>query len=87
MDKGFGSPNAVLDKASAQQLVVCPYFKRVLFSRECSPNVQHFWNMCCLDKGHCDCHGRRLKFKPRFAGVEVVWLCPKLVGLPDLERE
>jgi len=76
---------SVLDMASAQRLVVCPYFKRVVFSREWCPNIHHFWKMCCLDKEHCDFHGRRLKFKPCFAGVRVAWVCPKAIGLPNLE--
>jgi len=42
------SVGSVLDRVSARWLVVCSYFKRVLFSRESSPKVQHFWNMCCL---------------------------------------
>lgn len=77
--------NSVLDNASAQRLVVCPYFKRVLFSRECSPSVVSSWNMCSLTREHCGFHGRRLKFRPCFAGVRVVWICSMLVGLPDVE--
>jgi len=74
--------NSVLDVVSAHRLAVCPHFKRVLFSRACSPSTFHSWNMCFVDKSHCDSHGRCLKFSPCFAGVRVVWICGKLVGLP-----
>jgi hypothetical protein len=74
--------DSVLDRVVSKRLAVCPYFKRVLFSRECSPDVVHLYNLCCLDREHCSSHGRRLKFKPCFAGVRVVWVCPKVVGFP-----
>jgi hypothetical protein len=78
---------SVLDLVSARLLADCCFCRRVLFSHACSPSVFHSWNMCFLDKSHCGSHGRRLKFKPCFAGVRVVSVCPKLVGLPDLERD
>lgn len=81
------SAGLVLDTVSAKRLAACPFFKRVLFSRESSPDVCHLWNLCSLDAGHCDSHGRKLRFKPCFAGVRVAWICPKFVGLAlDLER-
>jgi hypothetical protein len=73
----------VLDGVVGKRLADCPYFKRVLFSRECSPSVVHFWNMCDLDKAHCDFHGKRLKFESYgIDSLRVVSICPKVVGLP-----
>lgn len=75
--------NSLIGEIVDKRLVVCPYFKRVLFSRACSPEIFHSWCMCSLDKSHCDSHGRCLKFKPCFGGVCVAWVCSKLVGLPS----
>ena len=76
---------SVLDKVSSERLVICPYHKRVVFSRESSPSVQKYCNLCSLDGEICSVRGRRFKFKPCFDGVRVSWLCSKLVGLPNPE--
>jgi len=69
--------------AVGKRLAVCPYFKSVLFSRESSPSVQRFWNMCDLDKSHCATCGKCLKFESYgIDSLRVVWVCPKVVGLP-----
>ena len=75
----------VLDRLSAERLASCQFYKLVSFSRECSPNVYCSWGMCGLDRGHCGSCGKRLRFKLCFDGFHVVWVCDKLVGLPDLE--
>jgi hypothetical protein len=85
VESGLIELGKILTRADSHRLVDCPYFKRILFSRERSPDVVHLWNLCSLDKRHCDFHGCRLKFKPCFAGVRVVWICPKTIGLPNME--
>jgi hypothetical protein len=75
----------VLDSLTAKTLAVCPYIKKVSFSRGSSPYVHHFWNMCSLTRKHCSSHGKRYKFKPCFGGCRVAWVCPELVGLPALD--
>lgn len=85
---GLGSVTVgfICDKAGKEQLVFCPHFERIFFSRFSSLGVSRTWNKCCLDLGHCDFRGRRVRFKPHFNGTyTVVWVCPKLVGLPDRE--
>lgn len=42
--------------------------------------------LCSLGSGVCPYYGRRMKFKFHFSGFEVVWICDRLVGLPNLER-
>jgi hypothetical protein len=78
--------SSVLDRAVGKRLAVCPYFKSVLFSRESSPSVQRFWNMCDLDKSHCATRGKCLKFEScGIDSLRVSWICSKVVGLPFLE--
>ena len=83
--KSNAAIDSVFDSGSAQCLAVCPFFKRVLFSVPSHYPYCKAWNQCSLDREHCDFHGRRFKFKPCLGGVRVVWMCSKLVGLPDLE--
>lgn len=42
--------------------------------------------LCSLGSGVCPYNGKRAKFKFHFNGFEVIWICEKLIGLPDLER-
>ena len=76
----------ILDSVAGKQLACCPFVHRVLFGRESSPSVVHFWNMCGLSKEHCNFHGRRLKFSSY--GIDclrVVWVCPRIVDFSFLE--
>lgn len=69
----------VLDRVVGKQLAVCPFLQKVVFSRECSPAIFHFWNVCSVDKGHCDFDGRRLKFSSYGVdSLRVAWVCPKI---------
>lgn len=70
----------VCDVVDKERLAFCPYFERVFFNRFSSRGVSRTWNKCCLDSGHCDFHGRRVRFKPHFDGTcTIVWVCPKAV--------
>jgi len=75
------------DRDFAHRLAVCPYFRQTLYNL--TSNLYDFrcWNMCDLDKKHCDFRGCRLKFKPCFDGVRVAWVCPKLVDVSVEEFE
>lgn len=86
----LGFESVVFDDTVGKRLAVCPYIKKVLFSRESSPSVFHSWNMCSLssDKGHCDFHGKRLKFSSYGSGsLRVIWVCPKIVDLSFLRSD
>jgi len=73
------SVGCILKNVVGKQLAVCPHLKSVLFSRESSPSIQRYWNMCGLDKAHCDFHGKRLKFSSYGVdSLRVIWVCPKL---------
>lgn len=77
--------SVISDRVLAHRLAVCPFMKRVLWNRRSSLDVFGVWNSCSLGSHHCSSRGRRLKFKPCFGGVRVVWVCPDVVGLPDVE--
>lgn len=80
------SVGVVLDKASAEQLVVCPYLRKVLFSRGSALDVVRSWNQCFVGGEHCDLHGRWLKFESfGVDSLRVVWQCPRAIGLPNSE--
>lgn len=77
--------SVVFNSVVGKRLACCPFFKRVSFSRECSPDVFHLWNLCSLDKSHCGSRGRRLKFASYGVdSLRVVWVCPKIVDLSFL---
>jgi hypothetical protein len=77
------SVGTVLDRVKGHELAVCPYCRGLLCSVGGSSREFHVWNSCSLDKGHCDFGGVRLKFvNDRFGFLRVVWICPRLVGLP-----
>lgn len=79
--------SVVLDAVSGKELAVCPFIKKVLFSRSGFPRSYNFWNLCSLDEGHCDFHGCRLKFSSYgIDSLRVVWVCPKIVDLSLLRR-
>ena len=75
----------VLDSIAAKALAVCPFLKRVLWNRCSSLDIFRLWNLCTLSSQHCPFHGRRYKFRPCFGGCRIVWACPQIIGLPDLE--
>jgi len=75
------------DRAFAHRLAVCPYLRQVLFTLPSNLDDFRCYNVCSLDKLHCDFRGCRLKFKPCFDGVRVAWVCPKLVGVSVEEFE
>jgi hypothetical protein len=76
----------VFDDVVGKRLAVCPFFKRVLFSRGNSPYSYNCWNMCFLDKGHCGSGGKRLKFASYGVdSLRVVWICPRIVDFSFLE--
>jgi hypothetical protein len=79
--------SVIADKAERARLIVCPYFKRAIVDESSfSEGFSRSRNLCSFDGGFCGSCGHRLKFKPCFDGCRVVWVCPKTVGLPDLER-
>jgi hypothetical protein len=79
--------SVIVDKAEAHRLAVCLFFKRGFVTESSfSEGFSRSRNLCSLDGGFCGSCGRRLKFKPCFGGCRVVWVCDKLVGLPELER-
>jgi hypothetical protein len=70
------------DRVLAKALADCGFVKKVLFGISGS---HRFLLMCSLDKEHCPCRGKRVRFKARLDGLYVVWVCPKTVGLPRME--
>lgn len=79
-------PEVIVDREVAKRLAVCPFARKVLFSRESCPGLLRSWNMCGLDSAHCDFRGVRLKF----AGygidlLRVIWYCPKFADLSFLD--
>jgi hypothetical protein len=78
----------VYNQELARKLVFCtPYFRRNFVTESSfSEGINRVRNFCSLDGGCCASSGRRLKFVSGFSGCRVVWVCPKLVGLPDLEK-
>lgn len=76
----------VFDSVVGKGLAICPYLKRVSLSP--SKAFPSCWNGCDLDKGHCDCHGRRLKFSSYgMDSLKVCWICPKIVDLSFLKGD
>jgi len=75
----------VLDSIAAKALAVCPFLKRVLWNRCSSLDTFRTWNLCTLSFQHCPFRGLRYKFRPCFGGCRIVWACPQIIGLPDLE--
>jgi hypothetical protein len=67
---------------TAKDLAVCPFCRRVLWSRESSPDVYRVELVCSLDDGHCVCHGKRLKFASYgIDSLRVIWVCSRIVDL------
>ena len=73
----------VLSPEVAHSLVLCPYCVTLHWKRV--DGSFRSWNRCTVDCTHCEFHRKRVRFKSRFQGLEVAWICPKLVGLPVLE--
>ena len=81
VDKSVLLGSVIVDKAEKNRLIPCSYAQRVAI-RFGAP-----FCLCSLGSGsYCRSDGVRLRFKFRFDGFHVVWVCDKLVGLPDLER-
>jgi hypothetical protein len=79
--------SVIADKAEAHRLAVCLFFKRVFVTESSfSEGFHRSQNLCTLEGGSCGSCGNRLKFKSCFDGCRVVWVCPKVIGLPELER-
>ncbi len=72
--------SVIVNKVEKDRLAVCPYAEQIAV-RFGVPLC-----LCSLGFGACPSHGRRAKFKFHFTGFEVVWVCDRLDGFPDLER-
>lgn len=70
----------IVGKVDKNRLVACPFSKSV-GSRFGKPLC-----LCSLGGGVCRYCGKRVRFSYHFDGFHVVWVCEKLIGLPDLER-
>lgn len=80
--------SVVFESSVGKELASCPYLRKVLFSRECSPSVVHTYNLCSLDESekHCDYHGCRLKFSSfGIDSLKVTWICPRIVDFSFLK--
>ena len=76
----------IASKADKDSLVICPYVKHVLIGSSYGGFCRS-WLKCSLDFDHCSYRGKRVRVKFRLAdGFHVVWVCPKVVGLPNFER-
>lgn len=80
------SESIVLDSVVGKRLAVCPFVvRKALVVPRAFPSC---WNSCSLDRGHCDFHGRRLKFSSYgIDSLRVVWVCPKIVDLSFLRGD
>ena len=83
VDLGIAVDSVISDRKLAHKLAVCPFFEHVRYS---SLDAFRLWNLCRLDFGLCGSCGRRYKFKPRFVGLYVIWVCPKLCPKPVVPK-
>jgi hypothetical protein len=72
--------SVVVDKAELERLSSCSFAKRVSV-RNGVP-----FCLCSLGSGCCLSNGKCLKFKHLYDGFHIVWVCSRVVVLPNLER-
>jgi hypothetical protein len=78
----------VLDGVLGKRLAPCPFVRRKPLSRESSKAFPNCYNLCSLISGHCDFHGRRLKFSSYgIDSLRVSWVCPNIVDLSFLKGD
>jgi hypothetical protein len=71
---------SLVDKVTKSRMAGCSFAKSVGF--RCGVPCY----LCSLGSGSaCLYNGRHVRWKAHFSGFEVVWVCPKLVGLPNEE--
>jgi len=68
---------STVDKVEKDRLRFCSYATQV---SACGRPL-----FICSFAGACPFNGKSVRFKFHFSGFEVVWICPKLVGFPDME--
>ena len=76
----------ILGDAVGKQLAPCPFLVRKALA--IAKSFPSCWDLCSLDKGHCDFHGKRLKFESfGVDSLRVIFVCPKIVDLSFLKGD
>ena len=77
----------VYNEALVEKLDSCSHLRRnVVVESSFMEGFRRVKYFCSFDGRCCGSCGHRLRFIRSCFGCRVIWVCPKLIGVPDLDR-